>query len=469
MHEVERRLVQAARKVLPVAFWLAAWQLASVLVGNDLLIAGPIQTLDALRALVVRGAFWLTVASSFGRIALGFALAFLLALVSGAVAAHHRWLADLMAPLVATFKATPVVCLVVLLLIWFGSTNISGVAVFLVVFPAVWSTIVEAYSHLDRDQERMLEVFHVPGWRRALVSTWTQLLPFVQAISRTVVGMAWKAGVAAELIGVPLGSMGERIYQSKLLLETADLFAWTIVIIVRSILCEHVFLWLLSRSGALSRHLALLGSVNVSAGPRASARTGVLASLRHVDLSYGGEVVVSDVSLKLEGARPLCLCDPSGSGKTTLLLAIAGILTPISGEAVLPRRVSMAFQGTRLLADLSARQNVRLACGRAVSDSEADTMLRLLLEPDLLDRPVDELSGGQRQRVELVRALAAAGACVLLDEPFAGLDREAHDRAIDFVLDHLHGRALVVATHDRGDAEALGARVLAPLRCGEET
>ena len=119
----------------------------------------------------------------------------------------------------------------VLLLIWVGSREVSGIAVFLMAFPALYLATVEGLGQVDEKLGQMLSVFGVGPVRRLLAHTWPSLLPYLVATSRNACGMAWKAGVAAELIGTPLGSMGERIYQAKILLETADLFAWTVIVV----------------------------------------------------------------------------------------------------------------------------------------------------------------------------------------------------------------------------------------------
>jgi NitT/TauT family transport system permease protein len=263
--------------------------------------------------------------------------------------------------------------------------------------------------------------------------------------------MSWKAGVAAELIGVPLGSMGERIYQSKLLLETADLFAWTAVVILLAWLCERAFLAFLRSTGPFALHLAV---------PRRTREADVTSSsegicLEDVRLAYGDQVVFGGLSIDLPTGSRTCLVDASGVGKTSVLRLIAGETEPSAGSVSVPAVVSMMFQDSRLLDDLSAVDNVLLLCG-SVSRERANSLLGEVLPVGVLDRPVRELSGGQRRRVELVRSLAFPGEAVLLDEPFGGLDETSHARSGSFICDHLGGRTLVVATHDVADAALLG-------------
>ena len=449
-----------------VAFWLLVWQLASMAVGSELLLAGPAAVLVRLAQLVPTAAFWSTVGFSLARIAAGFAVAFALGLVLG-LAAHRRpALAELLAPAVSFLKSVPIVCVIVLLLMWVGSVRVSAIAVFLAVFPAIYFSVLEGRSSASPGLGELLRVMGVPGWRRFLANTWQQLLPYLAATCRNACGMAWKAGVAAELIGSPRGSMGERIYQAKLLLETGDLFAWTIVVVALSWACEKAFLALLRATGGW----ALTASVPRPVAERHQQPAPAAAiSLDHDTLGYDGEPVATCNLALAPGSRTV-LSDPSGTGKTTLVRTVCGLLAPLAGRVEAPAwgELSVQFQDTRLVEAMTAEQNVLLCSAGALSADEAHTLLAELLPEDALGRPVSELSGGQRRRVELARAFAHPGAAVVLDEPFASLDAASHQAAAAFVLRHLGGRTLLVASHASGDVDLLRAT---PARlsdvCGE--
>lgn len=456
-------LRDALRRAGAVAFWLLVWQLASMAVGSELLLAGPAAVLVRLAQLVPTAAFWSTAGFSLARIAAGFAAAFVLGLLLGLAA--HRWhaLAELLAPAVSFLKSVPIVCVIVLLLMWVGSVRVSAIAVFLAVFPAIYFSVLEGRSVADPGLGELLRVMGVPGWRRFLADTWQQLLPYLVATCRNACGMAWKAGVAAELIGSPRGSMGERIYQAKLLLETGDLFAWTIVVVALSWVCEKAFLALLRATA----DWALAASVPRAAAAQrrqpVPAPAGIL--LDDVILGYDGAPVATCNLVLAAGSRTV-LADPSGAGKTTLVRTVCGLLAPLSGRVQVPGAgaLSVQFQDARLVEAMTAEQNVLLCSAGALSEDKAHALLEELLPKDALGRPVAELSGGQRRRVELARALAHPGAAVVLDEPFASLDAASHQAAAAFVLRHLGGRTLLVASHAPGDVELLRAT---PARLGD--
>lgn len=448
----------ALRRAGAVAFWLLAWQLARMAVGSELLLAGPAAVLVRLAQLVPMAAFWSTVGFSLARIAAGFAAAFALGLVLGLAANRWHALAELLAPAVNFLKSVPIVCVIVLLLMWVGSVRVSAIAVFLAVFPAIYFSVLEGRAAASPSLGELLRVMGVPGWRRFLADTWQQLLPYLVATCRNACGMAWKAGVAAELIGSPRGSMGERIYQAKLLLETGDLFAWTIVVVALSWACEKAFLALLRATGgwALAASVARPAAAQRRQPVPSPAPAGIL--LDDVTLGYDGAPVATCNLALAPGSRTV-LADPSGAGKTTLVRTVCGLLAPLSGRVQVPGAgaLSVQFQDARLVEAMTAEQNVLLCSAGALSVVEVHALLTELLPEDALGRPAAELSGGQRRRVELARALAHPGAAVVLDEPFASLDAGSHKAAAAFVLRHLGGRTLLVASHAPGDTELLRA------------
>jgi NitT/TauT family transport system permease protein len=180
----------------------------------------------------------------------------------------------------------------------------------------------------------------------------------------------------------------------------------------------------------------------------------------HAALGHDGVVVLDDVDLTLEPGERAVLTDASGVGKTTFLHTLAGLLPVLKGDVHTPGELSMVFQETRLVEALDAAGNVLLVGAGGRAGDEVRDLLEELLPREALDRPVRELSGGQRRRVEIVRALAHPSSTVLMDEPFSSLDEQSHRIAAEFVLRHLTGRTLLVASHAPDDAELLAARAV---------
>lgn len=229
------------------AFWLLVWEGASLALaattgGRMLLLASPVQALGRLLALAGTAAFWQAVAFSSLRILGGFLLACALAAVLAPLAARFQWVRDLLSPLVAVVKAVPVVSFIILALIFFSSENLSLLISALMVFPPVYLNVLEGIGHTDRQLLEMARVFRVP-WGRQLWGVWVPaVLPYFRSAVSLAIGLCWKSGVAAEVIGLRTGTVGERLYAAKVYFQTADLFAWTAVIVALSVVMERLVL-----------------------------------------------------------------------------------------------------------------------------------------------------------------------------------------------------------------------------------
>lgn len=425
------------------AFWLAVWVFVAALVAQPLILPGPGAVVVALLRLVCDAGTWAILAGSGARILGGLALAAVCGGLLAGISSRSRAFARLVAPALSFVKATPVACVVVLLLIWLGSARVSIAAVFLMALPGVYFSLVEGLTQADKPLEQMFRLHGVRGWRLFCAHIWREVLPFVLSCARAVIGMSWKAGVAAELIGMAVGTVGERIYQAKLLIETADLLAWTVLVVMASWACERVLVWLLRASGPAAWRAAVL-----SHGRGLRGRAGA-ADVAELALAVGDRApwapALDGLVLNVPAGGRICVMGTSGVGKSTLLALAAGECAPCS----------MVFQDVRLVEGASALDNVLVCADARVDASSAAALLRLLVPGVDVHARVAELSGGQRRRVEIARALLCPGGAVILDEPFTGLDTAARDACAEVVLDLLVGRMLLLATHDAVDAQAL--------------
>lgn len=237
---------KCARAILCISFWLAVWQTVS-LCAPRILFASPGRTLLALMKLAGEQSFWLSILHTLGKTLLGFALAFMLASAL-AVLAHCVPAGKLLlAPAVQLMKSLPVACFVVVALIWLPSVWIPVLVSGFVVFPVTYTNLLDGLSRLDLQLAEMSRVFRVPLRKRIRWLYLPQLLPGVVTGCRMSVGMCWKAGIAGEIIGLPLHSIGEQLYMSKFYMAVDELFAWSAVIIVLSLLLEKGIAWLLCR------------------------------------------------------------------------------------------------------------------------------------------------------------------------------------------------------------------------------
>lgn len=243
--------------LLVIGFWLAVWELAARLIAQELLLATPVAVVGALAGLIGTGEFWAAVGHSSARIIAGFLLATAAGVVLAAASGASRLVRDLLAPLFLVARNVPVVSFIVLVLMWTGSGTLSLVISFLIVLPVTYVNVLEGIDRTDRQLLEMARVFRIPLLVRVRAIDLPAVMPFFVAGSRVGLGLCWKSGVAAEVIGLPEGSIGERLYQAKVFLGTAEVFAWTIVVVAVSFAFERFFLAIV---GLMQRRLTALGA-----------------------------------------------------------------------------------------------------------------------------------------------------------------------------------------------------------------
>ena len=230
-----------------VLLWLALWQLAAMALRRayphgNLLLASPVSVLERLWQLACTAAFWETVSRSAARIFGGFLLSTILAVLCAALAAWKPRFRELLAPPVAVIKAVPVASFIILALVWLDSRSLSCFISALMVFPPVYLNVLEGIGHTDRQLLEMARVFRVPVSRQLRGIYLPAVLPYFRSAVSLGLGLCWKSGAAAEVIGLPAGSIGEALYTAKVYFQTGDLFAWTAVIVTVSVIFERLFL-----------------------------------------------------------------------------------------------------------------------------------------------------------------------------------------------------------------------------------
>ena len=234
-------------KILGAAVWIIIWQLVSMWLKQEILLVSPVSVIKRLTELIMMEEFWKSVAFSFGRIILGFFLALILGTILAALSCGFFAVEMLMEPLITVVKATPVASFIILCLIWIPSRNLSVFISFLMVFPVVYTNILEGIRQTDKQLLEMADSFGAGLMKKVEFVYLSQVQPYIVTACKLGLGLCWKAGIAAEVIGIPTGSIGEKLYKAKVYLETPDLFAWTIVIIVVSVGFEKLFMFILRK------------------------------------------------------------------------------------------------------------------------------------------------------------------------------------------------------------------------------
>lgn len=236
-----------ALRIFSAGLALILWQIAAIALNNRLLLVGPIRVAERLWALLLEKSTWQAILFTFSRIGLGFLLAFGAALLLAILSAAFPWVEVLLRPYVLAIQSVPVASFIVIALLWLSGKRLSTFISFLMVLPVLYSNSLQGLQNADGQLKEMAKVFRIPIYRQIPGIYLPALAPSLKAGCRVALGMCFKSGVAAEVIAVTSHSIGGMLYDAKVYLEIADLFAWTVIIVVLSLCFEKIFLWLLDR------------------------------------------------------------------------------------------------------------------------------------------------------------------------------------------------------------------------------
>lgn len=238
------------QKLLVLVFWILVWAAAGMAVGQELLIPSPGIVFSRLLVLLGTKSFYISILASMGRIMSGFLLAVLLGTLLAVLTETIPFFKHLFAPLIGMIKATPVASFIILALVWLSSEGVVTFVALLMVLPLVWGNLSQGIRATDRQLLEMSRMFRFSRWKVVRYIYIPSVMPhFVSAVT-TGIGFAWKSGIAAEVLGTPKGSVGQALYNAKIYLETPDLFAWTLVVIILSLIIERGVLWFIHWTAA---------------------------------------------------------------------------------------------------------------------------------------------------------------------------------------------------------------------------
>ena len=229
-------------------FWVAVWQFAAWQVASPLFLPGPLAVVERLGELALTAAFWQTAALSLFRVLLGMVWGTVLGILLAVLACISPWLDALVSPAVRVIRATPVASFILLIFLWTNRDQVPVIIAALMVLPVVWGNVVRGIRECDPKLLELAKAYRFSRPKTARLILLPSVRPYFLSALTTSLGLAWKSGVAAEALVWPKSAIGTQIYNTKFYLETPDLFAWTLVVIVLSLTLEKLV-------GTLIRHL----------------------------------------------------------------------------------------------------------------------------------------------------------------------------------------------------------------------
>ena len=226
------------KRTVSALFWILIWQITAAKIGKELILPSPLAVFEHLAALVATASFWQNVAATIIRIISGYVIGVFLAAVLAVLTCFNQLADAVISPVIRIIRTTPVASFIILALLWMGKTAVPALITVLMVIPVVWENITAQYRATDRKLLEMGKAYRFSGWKMLRYIYVPSAMPGFLSGCVTSMGLAWKSGIAAEVLAQPSKAIGSNLYYSKLYLETADLFAWTMVVVILSLCIE---------------------------------------------------------------------------------------------------------------------------------------------------------------------------------------------------------------------------------------
>ncbi len=242
-------LLKILKAIVPIAVYILIWQLLSMLVGSRLLLLpSPLDTLRSMKEIVVSETGWKSIGMTVLRILCGYFLGCAVGILFAVLTAHFRVFDWLLKPMRSLIKTTPITSFALILLVSVMSGFVPVIVAMIVVVPMIWQTTEEAIQNRSTELNEMAQIY-LTAWKKFRFVTLPQVLPRFFASASTALGFAWKAVITAEILALPKLGIGRQMQFHKIHIEIPELFAWTLLVIILSVVLEYSLKLLLKKAG----------------------------------------------------------------------------------------------------------------------------------------------------------------------------------------------------------------------------
>ncbi len=470
--------------LLTVVLWLLFWFALAAKIDQTLFLPSPVQVWKAFVALLGTVEFYRSIGASLCNILLGFFFACIGGSLLAAVAAKSAFAKMFIGFPVRIMQATPVASFTILALFWLESEDLSILVSFVMVLPLLYANVLTGIEETDKELLEMAQVFKIRLRHQLRYIYIPAVMPHFLAACSVAAGLAWKSGIAAEVIGVVGNTIGNHLYQSKIYMEMPELFAWTIVIIGISILFEQGLKWLigymekklagvteLTEADRIVQEKSSSGKEHEKAEPgkktdhlkinsRAGGKSSVL-KLHHVTKRFSDVTICENFSMELGPGEKAALMGTSGIGKTTIARMLLGFEKSTEGEIENGgQQIAVVFQEDRLCKETSVYRNLAMVCHTKEQKAEIIPVLTSLGLADCVWKRVSALSGGMKRRVAIARAFLAEADTLIMDEPLKGLDETTKASVMAFMKEHMEAKTVLYITHEEAEAVYFGCKIV---------
>jgi len=223
-----------------VALMLAVWEICALAVDFNFILPTVETTLIELLGLFTQGSFYLTVLASLARIVIGLLLGVLFGVGLALLTNYIPYAREILSPLVIVIRSTPVASFIMVLWLIIGSDSVPTVIALLMVMPIVWQNLETGFSSIARELNEVCQIYGVRGRKKLRILILPTLKKYLIPSIVTSAGLSWKSGIAAEIISYTANSIGREIYHAKSDFESGLMFAWTIIVVISSLIIEKI-------------------------------------------------------------------------------------------------------------------------------------------------------------------------------------------------------------------------------------
>lgn len=234
-------IIKKSRKIAILIFWILIWELCSLFINQTLFLPSPFVVFKVLMSLIGDAYFWKSVFYSMARVILGLFLSIVIGIIIGIAAGLNKFIEELLNPLIICIKATPIMSIIILALVWFKSDYVSVFTTILTCFPIIYTNVLQGIKSVDIKLIQMANIYNVKKKYIIKDIYLPSIKHYIVSGILMCLGLGFKVSVSSEVLSTPKYSIGLNLLNSKSMLETAELFAWTIVVILLSFIFETVF------------------------------------------------------------------------------------------------------------------------------------------------------------------------------------------------------------------------------------
>jgi len=235
------------RTALIVLIWLVIWQVLALIVNNNILLSGPIDTFKALISLGTESSFYISVGITVGKILIGFLMGMLSGSFLSLLSYRFKTVRDFFSPFVSVIKSIPIVSFIIIALIWAGSSNVTIIVSAIISFPIFYKNLLEGLLVTNPKMLELAKVFEMKTSKKIKYIYLPSLSSHIKSAVSLAIGMAFRGGITAEVVGQPLKSIGNGLYRSKINLATSDMLAWTLVAVLSAFLVEKLISFIVKK------------------------------------------------------------------------------------------------------------------------------------------------------------------------------------------------------------------------------